>query len=66
MAASFLFFSCWLEEKAKRGYLSPEHAMPCERMAGVVMDDAVQTIYLDRTAQWLGTSSRGAWIARNR
>jgi hypothetical protein len=27
-------------------------AMSCERMAGVVMDDAIQTIYLDLAAQW--------------
>jgi hypothetical protein len=26
--------------------------MSCERMAGVVMDDAVPTIYLDLEAQW--------------
>ena len=27
-------------------------AMSCERMAGVVMDGAVRTIYLDLAAQW--------------
>jgi len=27
-------------------------AMSCERMAGVVMDHAIQTIYLDLAAQW--------------
>jgi Mrp family chromosome partitioning ATPase len=27
-------------------------AMSCERMAGVVMDDAVQTVYLNLAAQW--------------
>jgi hypothetical protein len=27
-------------------------AMSCERMAGVVMDDAIQAIYLDLAAQW--------------
>jgi hypothetical protein len=27
-------------------------AIACERMAGVVTDDAIQTIYLDLAAQW--------------
>jgi hypothetical protein len=40
-----------------RDYLT--RAMACERMAGIVMDEAIQAIYLDLAAQWRDMARQG-------